>query len=203
MGGFMASDTLKTQICDALAAFIRQRPGLDPNNYFNPADSRIAVYRQGVAAYHSEARSIARDKRDAETLLQAVRGRESITADMIIEAAKRGFSGRLTITVTDVMSEPEQIAPGKILERAPLYVTGHKIGLDYCTGQYWPTEYRKAVAAVCAAALWAYMRDNMPQADGTADHDGDGAYDGMSAGDWLRRNARREFGSKLQRRWFN
>jgi hypothetical protein len=31
-------------------------------------------------------------------------------------------------------------------------------GLQYTTGQYWPTEYRKAAAAVCASALWDYYR---------------------------------------------
>lgn len=177
----MSADTLKTQICDALAAFIRQRPGLDFADYGD------------VKVYRSEARSIARDKRDAETLLQAVRWRDSITSAMLEGAAKSAFSGRLSLV----------IVPGT-QERAKLLALGKTtVRIDYCTGQYWPTEYRKAVAAVCARALWECMRDNMPQADGTADHDGDGAYDGMSAGDWLRRNARREFGSKLQRRWFN
>ena len=28
-------------------------------------------------------------------------------------------------------------------------------------------------------------------------------YDGMSAGDWLRRYFRREFGATMQRRWFD
>lgn len=38
----MTTNTLKTQICDALAAFIRQRPGLEPGNY-------IRDYRYGAA----------------------------------------------------------------------------------------------------------------------------------------------------------
>lgn len=190
-------NTLKTQICDALAAFIRQRPGLDSNDYFNPEDlqrGRVETYKRGVAAYRTAQRHLARDKRDAETLLQAVRGRDSITADMILEASKHAFSGRLTIEATPVRDKKYAAEFGS-----------HSIKLDYCTGQYWPTEYRRAVAAVCASALWEHMRDNMPKPQLSAHAAevyplGD---DWVNAGDWLRRNARREFGSKLQRRWFN
>lgn len=31
--------------------------------------------------------------------------------------------------------------------------------LDYCTGQYWCTEYRAAVVAALCSAVWAYARD--------------------------------------------
>jgi hypothetical protein len=34
--------------------------------------------------------------------------------------------------------------------------------LEYTTGQYWPTEYRRAAAAVLASALWSYWRDCVP-----------------------------------------
>lgn len=191
-------DTLKTQICDALAAFIRQRPGLDWRNYYSNWTDKA-----GIAAYRSEQRSISRDKRDAETLLQAVRWRDSITAQDILKASASAFAGRLQITVN--------VAHTLVESRG-------RVEIDYCIGQYWPTEYRKAVAAVCAAALWEWMRDNMPKPDMCSHLKGedpgahcsctdmpdyDPKYDGVSAGDWLRRNARREFGSKLQRRWFN
>ena len=33
--------------------------------------------------------------------------------------------------------------------------------LSYCTGQYYPTEYRLAAAAVLRAALWDYWRANV------------------------------------------
>lgn len=49
----MNNVTLKTQICDALATWIRQRPGLEFGNYGD------------VSSYRSEMRSIAKDKRDA------------------------------------------------------------------------------------------------------------------------------------------
>lgn len=31
--------------------------------------------------------------------------------------------------------------------------------LDYCTGQYWPVEYRNAVVRALCSAVWCYARD--------------------------------------------
>lgn len=31
--------------------------------------------------------------------------------------------------------------------------------LDYCTGQYWPVEYRAAVVRALCSAVWCYARD--------------------------------------------
>jgi hypothetical protein len=59
--------------------------------------------------------------------------------------------------------------------------------LDYCTGQYYPTEYRRAVCAVLASALWAYYRD-----DCCAD-----------TGDKIRAAARRNLPRAIALRWFN
>lgn len=135
-------------------------------------------------AYRSEMRSITRDRHQAETLLAAVSWRSSITAEKLKEAF-RAYSGRLTWD-------------------------GGK--LDYCTGQYFPTEYRRAVCAVLAQALWDYYRDQcMPKPTirkTRAGFQGKGGtveetYDGLSAGDYLRRALRREFGRALAARWFN
>jgi hypothetical protein len=184
----MSTDTLKTAICDALATWIRQRPGLEFGNYGN------------MTSYRSEMRSIAKDKRDAETLLQAVRWRDSITGEKLQEAFKHAFSGRLKVTVKE---HDYTIQQGPEVPTS----TGWDVELDYTTGQYWPTEYRKAAAAVLASALWEWQRDSMPKPDAVVatsfkERFGD-SYDGKSAGDWLRRSFRKEFGSALQRRWFN
>lgn len=89
--------------------------------------------------YRAEVRSIGKDLKHAQTLLSAVAWRDSITADSIIAASRSAFSGRLTIT------EP---TPGKF-------------SLSYCIGQYWPTEYRRAVCAVLSQTLLAHWRDDM------------------------------------------
>ena len=58
-------------------------------------------------------------------------------------------------------------------------------GLEYCTGQYYPTEYRGAACRALADALWDYYRDS------------------ASTGDSLRRTMRNVLGARFARRWFN
>jgi hypothetical protein len=82
--------------------------------------------------------------------------------------------------------------------------------LDYCIGQYWPTEYRRAACAVLSAAIWVWAREHcLPVPDAGSDpaettgwRDGP-LYGGISAGSWLRRFGRRELGKRIADRWFN
>ena len=119
-----------------------------------------------VSAYRSEMRSITKDRHHAEAMLSSVAWRDSITADTILEASKHAFSGRLTIT------EP---TPGRFV-------------LEYGTGQYWPTEYRRAVCSVLSSALWDYWRE----CGGAA-----------STGDAIRKTAAAELSRSIAQRWFN
>lgn len=134
-----------------------------------------------VSAYRSEARDIARDRQEALTLIRAVE-LSSMSAEELREGF-RAFSGRLTLATRD----------------------NGAVSLGYRTGQYYPTEYRKAVAAVCAAAMWDYWRAHcMPKAvkviKGGFTQDN---YDGLNAGDFLCRCARNAFGANMAKRWFN
>jgi hypothetical protein len=142
-------------------------------------------------AYAAELRSITKDGTQAKTLLRAVERRDGITAEMLVKAAEGSFSGRLSITERN----------GKVV-------------IDYSTGQYWPTEYRRAVCAVLASALWDYWRECRPSGpnretlkDGTVRYwlasARRGKGDFVSAGDWLRGKAREEFGHAIASRWFN
>lgn len=141
-------------------------------------------------AYRAEVRSIGKDLQHARTLLRQVE-LSGITADELAEAFKRAFSGRLSLI--EHKGRP---------------------ALDYCTGQYWPTEYRRAACAVLASALWAYKRDHcMPAPNGKIKRtSGFGPFahetehyniNGMSPGDWLRRSFAREYGRGIASRWFN
>lgn len=126
------------------------------------------------ASYRAEVRSIGRDLQDARALLRYVELRESISGKMLKEAF-RAFSGRLTWD-------------------------GKK--LDYCTGQYWPTEYRRAACAVLSQAIWDWLRDEcMPKPFVTTS--GEKTYNGLSAGDYIRKAARRELGRRIQSRWMD
>lgn len=173
----------KTHILTALSSWISQRPGLDFANYGD------------VPAYRADLRQITKDRHDAERLLNFVALRESITAEMLLAAFPRGYSGRLSISEATNKR-------GEVSAR-----------LEYCTGQYWPTEYRKAACAVLAAAIWDWQRSNMPPSQGKVTRvTGVGAFaretehesiEGLSPGDWLRAKFRREFGRRIQARWFD
>ena len=152
----------KTALLDTLHDWINKRPGLDPRDYV-----RDWTDREGVKAYRAEARSITRDLHAARAMLAYIARRDSITAADILAASRDSFSGRLTI-------RPE----------------GEGFSIDYCTGQYWPTEYRRAVAAVAASVIWNRLREDLPP---ETEHKGDA----------IRKAARRELGAPLARRFFN
>ena len=120
-----------------------------------------------VSAYRAELRGITRDLAEAQTLLGAIE-HTGMTVEELL-AGFDAFSGRLTCAE----------------------VNG-AVRLEYCTGQYWPTEYRRAVCAVAASALWQYYRDDFSAS----------AKAGESAGDAIRRKFRSWFGRGLASRWF-
>ena len=163
----------KQQIIAALYTFIGQRPGLEFGNYGD------------VPNYRAEVRAIGRDLTQARELLRYVELRASITADDIIEASKRAYSGRLTIVERD----------------------DGAVAIDYCTGQYWPTEYRRAVCAVLSQAIWRWTSAHAMPAP-TLHHNSETGetvrrYKGLRVNDYLRASLKREFGRGMAARWFN
>lgn len=177
----------KVAVLAALRTFARQRSGIEWGNYGGDG-----------AAYRSEVRSITKDLTHATALLRAVQLR-SISADDIIRASQNAYSGRLTLT--------ERATPEG----------GFAFAVGYCAGQYFPTEYRRAVCAVLASALWDYVRTQcMPKPGsknyredkpGQRDEHGGRSYaigdQWCTAGDWLRRHFAREFGRGIASRWFS
>lgn len=128
------------------------------------------------SAYRAEVRSIGRDLQHARTLLAYVERHPSINAERLKAAFRDAYSGRLS---------------------------WDGARLDYCTGQYWPTEYRRAACAVLASAIWGWWRDEcMPAPTVYATKSGR-VYNGKTAGDYLRATARREFDRGVAARWFN
>ena len=157
----------KQTIIDALNAWVNQRPGLNYGNYGDPA------------AYRAEVRSIGKDLQHARAMINYVAWHDSITAEMILDAAK---SGRLSIVVN-----------------------GDTVTLDYCTGQYWCTEYRPAVCRLLSSVIWYWLSANMPKP--VHMHNSETGEDvqriaGLRIGDYLRKTARRELGTSIARRWF-
>lgn len=117
-----------------------------------------------AAGYRADCRRVARQRRDALEMLRFVELSASITGPMLADSFRHSFSGRLS---------------------------WNGVRLDYCTGQYWPTEYRAAAAAVLAGAIWAWLRNECCP------------HDEPHKGDWIRSAARRNFGRSIASRWFN
>ena len=113
------------------------------------------------SSYSQESRAITKDLHHARALLRKVE-LSGISANELLEASKEAFSGRLEITATD----------------------DGLVKVSYCVGQYFPTEYRKAVASVCARALWNYWKTDANDADR------------------IRNTARREFPRAIARAYF-
>jgi len=169
----------KTALLEALSRFIAKRPGLDPREYCSgPRDI------EGFAAYRSDSRAITRDKHDALAMLRYIKLRDSITAEKIVEASKHAFSGRLTI-------EPIYMQNSGYYGLEPEVVD---YSIQYCPGQYFPMEYRRATAAVLASAIYARLRDDaeisQPQPH-------------QLERNIVREAARRELGASIARRFFH
>ena len=154
----------RQNIINALRAFVAQRPSLEFVNYGD------------VSAYRSELRQITKTRHESGTLLSAIGWRHSLTAEHILEAGQRNFSGRLKI-VCD----------------------GDKVNIDYRVDQYRPTEYRKAVASVCSGVLWDYWRENALVDAGVFEPHSNP----HNVGNYIRKTARRELGRSIAKKYFN
>ena len=117
----------KTDIIEALRKFISKRSGIDFRNYWD--GNRV----ESMANFLSDYRPMMQDGRDARAMLKKIEATDGITATDLIEATS-AFSGRLKF----------EKLKGKVV-------------VDYTTGQYFPTEYRKAACAVLKRALMDYQ----------------------------------------------
>lgn len=120
-----------------------------------------------AAAYRSEMRRITRQRHDFRRIAHQVELASGISAENLVNAARSAYSGRLSFV-------------GE----------GNKVGVDYCAGQYFPTEYRAAACAVLTSALWDYYRADLPP-------------ETENKGDKLRAKFRRMFGASIASRWFD
>ena len=155
----------KSTIIAALRKWIAQRPGLEFGNYGD------------VSSYRAEMRSIGRDLQHARAMVNYVAWHDSITAEMILDAAG---SGRLSIVVRD----------------------DGTVAIDYCTGQYWPTEYRPAVCRLLSSVVWDWISANASTLD-IAKMPQHGCMAGIvNQGDYIRKTASRELGTSIAQRWF-
>lgn len=121
-----------------LVEFAAQNPGLEFGNYGN------------WPAYNQERASITRDWKRFIVALRAASA-AGVTDQDVIEAAPRAFSGRLEWISKDYLRQKH----GMNTDYTPRW--------DYTTGQYFPTEYRKAAATVLEYATREHLRSLPPK----------------------------------------
>jgi hypothetical protein len=108
--------------------------------------------------YNQDYRGILQAKHDFERMSAHI-SNTSISDEDLIKSSSSAFSGRLSLTTDSV---------------------------EYCAGQYFPTEYRAAACAVLAYALWQYWRAC-----------------GYSSHKEIQNIARATFGRGIASRWFS
>lgn len=120
-------DQAKSDILEALRAFVNQRPGFDLRNY------------SSMSNYREDQRPVQKQREIAHKLIEWVAWHDSITAADIIESARHNFSGRLSIAYDH---------------------DTRKCAIEYCTGQYFTTEFRLAVVRVLSGLIWKWLRSD-------------------------------------------
>ncbi len=91
------------------------------------------------------------------------------------------------ISARDDITAAAMLDPARNTGRFSIKQDGQTIRADYCTGQYWPTEYRAGAARYLADVLWNYLREQ--------DH--------AQTGHDLRKRAAGIIGAPLARRFYN
>lgn len=117
----------KTQVFSLIEKFLKTRPGsmgFDFADYGGSARDRASL-EMARRSYFADYRPIRKALRIGRYLLLMAQGRDWEPANMAY-ALQHAYSGRLNLHK----------------------FSDDKIGLDYCTGQYTPTEYRMAVVSV-------------------------------------------------------
>lgn len=129
--------------------------------------------REGVRMYRREAAEVTRDRTDFYNLLSVCQRR--LDRDKLNEAIYnelKNTSGRLRINENDL--------------------------LEYCTGQYFPTEYRPAACRVLVSILWNDYRNEKWTNNGALH--GKPFYE---TGHEIRRAIKRNFGRRINSNYFN
>lgn len=157
----------------ALVAFAAQNPGLEFGNY------------GAVAPYKQEQRSISEDWRRFKDAL-AIAVHEGVTDAHVIAEAPHAFSGRLEWVSKDYLRQKHGIN------------TDYTPRWDYCTGQYWPTEYRKAAATLLEYAT-RRLRQERPPAKAKVESIAQlKALNAQNGGCWFKAAALRFFGTRIE-----
>lgn len=159
----------------AIEKWINRRPGLDYRDYGQ------------IAPYRAELRSIANDKKRALKALDEARGLQPARPELLADAFS-AFSGRLEWKPAPCNSDGVETG----------LVAAH---LEYTTGQYWPTEYRKAAASVLEryVSLWRQKQAEERPREFTYETMADVKSANRQIGNhWFERGTMRFFNTKIE-----
>jgi hypothetical protein len=197
----------RAEILRLIGKWVAQRPGLEWCNY------STGNWRESATAYRAESRAITRDLHDARALMSAI-GWRDIDANMLREGF-RAYSGRLSLEDREGRLSLSYCAgqywPTEYRKAACAVLAavlwsywsqsmpaanGWRVRclddegqfVDATSKVFGKLEHAQAYCEGVAKSRRAYLVD---------------CFDGLSAGDWLRKMARRELGAHIQRRWFS
>lgn len=178
-----------------LTAYAAQNPGLDAANY--------GFDRQGRSAFATEGRTISKAWRDYKAALIEAAA-DGVTDEDVIAEAPRAFSGRFEWVLRDQNAAqskcPECNAKPGDLHNASCNSGSHRpVGeWNYCTGQYWPTEYRTAARVLIESAMMR-VRQNRPKAQRTPKSIAElEELNRQNGGYWFSRDSMRFFGTRIE-----
>ena len=170
--------TITIEIFDHFQRWINQRPGLDTRNYYDAAElfnGNAKHAKDGIRAYRQECRTITADGTRARKALRTAREYE-FDGEKMQQALEGSFSGRLEWK-TDLCNcvECKECQALSIcalcgnctrqFDHAPNCAgcpEGKNGRFEYTTGQYWPTEYRKAAATVLEQYIYNVKPKRQP-----------------------------------------
>jgi hypothetical protein len=160
----------------ALTKFAAQRSGIERNNYYSPWDSGHTL-RDGQRAFKEEQRNIRADLARFREALKVAQAAGVTDADLIAEAP-HAYGGRLewiegraacACSYSTPVSEHAWAShySGKVCEKcggvAYRFEPTQGGAWQYCAGQYFPTEYRKAAATLLEAATRRVRQARPPE----------------------------------------
>jgi hypothetical protein len=171
-------------IFKALEEFIARRSGLDSRDYWT--SDHWNARSEGRAAFRADQRQVAKDGVRARQALELARRLQPAKPELLADAF-RAFSGRLEWDATARDTSGSQPNPH----------------LVYTTGQYFPTEYRKAAASVLETYISAWRQwyaSEHPQEFTFADMSDVISANKQVGGHWFERSTMRFFKTKIESR---
>lgn len=212
----MNTNSMTHRVLDAVEVFIRQRSKLDSRDYgtqfWQRGPNGTMIPTDELRAYRSEVYQISKDRKLA---LAALAEAHSVTGEangimdtltLLEESFQRAFSGRLEYRREHAMAMMQTPEHAGYDARFAVPKKDLETWLHYTTGQYFPTEYRKAACAVLetyVSSVRAELAKNSPRAFTYRTIADVRAANKAIGGHWFDRSSMRFFNSVIESKLIN